>query len=217
MTRAKRVTDVCGSLAGLLALAPLFLLVGITIAIEGRGGPVFFTQDRVGRDGVRFRMWKFRTMAVGAEQKGAQLTVGADPRITGVGRWLRRFKLDELPQLLNVLRGEMSLVGPRPEVPRYVELYTEAQRAVLRLVPGITDPASIRYSDEAAELARASDPERFYIDEVMPEKIRLNLEYAARATPWSDILVVLSTVGLVAGRRSRGSETARLTSSTLGA
>ena len=215
MTRTKRVMDVCGSLVGLIVLAPLFVLVGVAIAVDGRGGPVFFAQERVGRHGVGFRMWKFRTMAVDAERRGAQLTVGADPRITRVGRWLRRFKLDELPQLLNVLRGEMTLVGPRPEVPRYVALYTQAQRAVLRLVPGITDPASIRYRDEAAELARAADPERFYIDEIMPEKIRLNLEYAARATAWSDVLVVLSTVGLLAGRHSSGSEAASLTSSTL--
>lgn len=205
MTRAKRVMDVCGSLVGLIVLAPLFLLVGIAIAAEGRGGPVFFAQERVGLRGTTFRMWKFRTMVVGAERRGAQLTVGADPRITRVGRWLRRCKIDELPQLFNVLRGEMSLVGPRPEVPRYVALYTAAQRAVLELVPGITDPASIRYRDEAAELARAADPERHYIDEIMPEKIRLNLEYAAHATPWSDLLVVLSTVGLLAGRNpSRG-------------
>ena len=209
--------DVCGSVVGLIALAPLFVLVGFAIAIEGRGGPVFFAQERVGRHGVRFRMWKFRTMQVNAERRGAQLTVGDDPRITSVGRWLRRHKLDELPQLLNVLRGEMSLVGPRPEVPRYVALYTDAQRAVLRLVPGITDPASIRYRDEAAELARAAEPENFYIDEIMPEKIRLNLEYAVRATPWSDFLVVLSTMGLLASHRSSGSEPAALTRSTLGA
>jgi lipopolysaccharide/colanic/teichoic acid biosynthesis glycosyltransferase len=212
--------DVCGSLVGLIVLAPLFVLVGIAIAIDrrhGRAGSVFFGQNRVGHDGVSFRMWKFRTMVVGADSLGAQLTVGADPRITRVGRWLRRFKLDEQPQLLNVLRGEMSLVGPRPEVPRYVALYTDAQRAVLRLVPGITDPASIRYRDEATELARAADPERCYIEEIMTEKIRLNLEYAAHATPWSDVLIVLSTVGLLAGRRTSGDRAAALTGSTLGA
>jgi lipopolysaccharide/colanic/teichoic acid biosynthesis glycosyltransferase len=172
MTRAKRVMDVCGSLVGLVVLAPLFVLVGIAIAADGRdggSGSVLFAQERVGLRGARFRMWKFRTMVVDAERRGAQLTVGADPRITRVGRWLRRLKIDELPQLFNVLRGEMSLVGPRPEVPRFVALYTEAQRAVLDLVPGITDPASIRYRDEASELARAADPERCYIEEIMPE------------------------------------------------
>jgi lipopolysaccharide/colanic/teichoic acid biosynthesis glycosyltransferase len=211
--------DVCGSLVGLIALAPLFVLVGIAIAVDGRGGvaSVFFGQERVGRHGTSFRMWKFRTMVVGAERRGRQLTVGADPRITRVGRWLRRFKLDELPQLLNVLRGEMSLVGPRPEVPRFVALYSDAQRAVLDLVPGITDPASIRYRDEASELARAADPENCYIEEIMPEKIRLNLQYAAHATPCSDILIVLSTVGLLAGRRASGGSTGHLTGSTISA
>ncbi len=200
MTRAKRAMDVCGSLVGLILLAPLFVLVAVAIRLDawgGTGGPVFFAQERVGRDEVRFRMWKFRTMRVNAERYGAQLTVGADPRITRVGRWLRRSKLDELPQLFNVLLGQMSLVGPRPEVPRYVALYDHEQRAVLRLVPGITDPASIRYRDEAAVLASAADPERRYVDEIMPEKIRLNLEYAERATPLSDLLVILSTLGLV--------------------
>jgi lipopolysaccharide/colanic/teichoic acid biosynthesis glycosyltransferase len=218
MTRAKRVMDVCGSVAGIVVLAPLFVLVGIAIALDGRnggGGSVFFAQERVGLRGTTFRMWKFRTMVADAERRGAQLTVGADPRITRVGRWLRRLKLDELPQLLNVLRGEMSLVGPRPEVSRFVALYDDAQRAVLELVPGITDPASIRYRDEAAELARAADPERCYIDEIMPEKIRLNLEYATNATPWTDLLVVLSTIGLVAGRRPGGDGNAALTRSTL--
>jgi lipopolysaccharide/colanic/teichoic acid biosynthesis glycosyltransferase len=199
MTRTKRVMDVCGSLVGLVVLAPLFVLVGIAIAVDGRngGGSVFFAQERVGLRGKPFRMWKFRTMVADAERRGAQLTVGADPRITRVGRWLRRLKLDELPQLLNVLRGEMSLVGPRPEVSRFVALYDDAQRAVLELVPGITDPASIRYRDEAAELARAADPERCYIDEIMPEKIRLNLEYAERATTFEDLLVILSTLGVI--------------------
>lgn len=218
MTRTKRVMDVCGSLVGLVVLVPLFVLVSVAIAVEGRrggGGPVFFGQERVGFGGERFRMWKFRTMVVGAEQQGAQVTVGADPRITAVGRWLRRLKIDELPQLLNVLLGEMSLVGPRPEVSRYVALYTTEQRSVLRLVPGITDPASIRYRDEGTELARAADPERFYIDEIMPEKIRLNLDYAALATPWSDTMVVLSTVGLLAARNPHTSETAGLAGSTL--
>ncbi|HEX9886639.1 MAG TPA: sugar transferase, partial [Longimicrobiales bacterium] len=144
-----------------------------------------------------FRIWKFRSMAADAERTGRPLTVGDDPRVTRVGRWLRAWKLDELPQLLNVVRGEMSLVGPRPEVPRYVELYTLEQSRVLDLTPGITDPASIRYRNEAEALERADDPEAAYIDTLMPEKIRLNLEYGDVATVWSDLRVILRTLGAV--------------------
>ena len=133
-------------------------------------------------------------MVSGAEKLGGQITIGRDSRITRVGRWLRAWKLDELPQLLNVARGEMSLVGPRPEVSRYVALYNDEQRKVLDLVPGITDPASIRYRDEASVLERASDPERAYLEEVMPDKIRINLQYAERANVWSDIGVLAQTV-----------------------
>jgi lipopolysaccharide/colanic/teichoic acid biosynthesis glycosyltransferase len=158
------------------------------------GGAVFFRQVRVGRDGRLFRVWKFRTMIANAEQRGGPLTVGEDPRTTRIGRWLRRSKLDELPQLFNVLAGEMSLVGPRPEVPRYVALYSPDQRRVLDLVPGITDPASIVYRHESDLLARAPDPERHYIAVIMPEKIRINLAYAARATWWTDLVVVLDTL-----------------------
>jgi lipopolysaccharide/colanic/teichoic acid biosynthesis glycosyltransferase len=197
MSRGKRAVDIAGAAIGLLVLSPVLVLIGAVVALAD-GGPVFFRQERVGAGGRCFRMWKFRTMVVDAERRGGQLTVGRDPRVTAVGHWLRRLKLDELPQLLNVLRGEMSLVGPRPEVPRYVALYTAEQREVLRLVPGITDPASIRYRDESEELARAADPEWTYVERIMPEKIRLNLEYAARATRWSDLMVVLATVGLLA-------------------
>ena len=193
MTRLKRACDVTGALLGLAVLWPLLLVIAAAIVVRD-GKPVLFRQERVGRDGRPFRLWKFRTMTAGAEQRGRQITVGADPRITRIGRWLRAMKLDELPQLVNVLRGEMSLVGPRPEVPRYVALYTPAQRAVLALTPGITDPASLRYYDESRVLAGAADPDRLYVDEILPEKIRLNLEYAARATAWSDLGVVFATV-----------------------
>jgi lipopolysaccharide/colanic/teichoic acid biosynthesis glycosyltransferase len=138
-------------------------------------------------------MWKFRTMVVDAERRGPPLTVGADPRITPLGSWLRRHKLDELPQLVNVLRGDMTLVGPRPEVRRYVARYTPQQRRVLDLVPGMTDPASVRFRDESLLLAAAADPEVLYVHRLMPEKIRLNLDYAARATVWSDLVVILTT------------------------
>ena len=202
MTLAKRSLDVVASAAGLLLLAPVLAAVALVVR---RDGPVLFRQERVGRGGRTFRIWKFRTMVPGAEARGAALTVGGDPRITRVGAWLRRTKLDELPQLLNVLRGEMTLVGPRPEVPRYVALYTPEQRRVLELVPGITDPASVRYRDEAGELALAADPQRHYIDVVLPDKIRLNLAYAARATIASDLRILLATLGaltLVGGRRN---------------
>jgi lipopolysaccharide/colanic/teichoic acid biosynthesis glycosyltransferase len=193
MTAAKRVLDVAGATAGLLVLAPLFAVIALLVRVED-GGPAFFLQERVGYQGRVFRMWKFRTMVRDAESRGLPLTVGRDPRVTRVGAWLRRLKVDELPQLLNVLIGNMTLVGPRPEVPRYVALYDGAQRRVLGLVPGITDEASIRYSEEDALLATAADPERFYVDELMGEKIRINLEYAARATVWTDVGVILATL-----------------------
>jgi lipopolysaccharide/colanic/teichoic acid biosynthesis glycosyltransferase len=164
---------------------------------------VFFRQERVGRAGRAFRVWKFRTMVPDAERRGGALTVGDDPRTTRVGRWLRDSKVDELPQLFNVLAGEMSLVGPRPEVPRYVARYSADQRRVLDLVPGITDPASIAYSRESELLARAADPERYYVTAVMPDKIRINLTYAAHANRWTDLKVVLETLGHLRPRRGQ--------------
>jgi lipopolysaccharide/colanic/teichoic acid biosynthesis glycosyltransferase len=193
MKGTKRLFDLCWTLPGLLVLWPAFLVIAMLIKLDD-GGAVFFRQVRVGRDGRLFRVWKFRTMIANAEQRGGPLTVGEDPRTTRIGRWLRRSKLDELPQLFNVLAGEMSLVGPRPEVPRYVALYSPDQRRVLDLVPGITDPASIVYRHESDLLARAPDPERHYIAVIMPEKIRINLAYAARATWWTDLVVVLDTL-----------------------
>lgn len=202
LTRSKRAFDVAASLAGVVIASPLLLLLAIAVKVED-GGPVIFRQERVGRGGRRFRMLKFRTMVVDAESRGLRLTVGADPRITRVGQFLRRSKLDELPQLVNVIRGDMSLVGPRPEVPRYVELYSPAQRRVLDLVPGITDPASAEYVDESALLAESGDPERLYIEQIMPRKLALNLSYAEQATLSSDIAVILRTFGVIAGRRRR--------------
>jgi len=203
----KRVVDVAVSVLALVLLWPLGLLIGAAVTL-GDGGPAFFRQERVGRGGRTFRMWKFRTMIVGAERSGRHLTVGDDPRVTRVGAVLRRTKLDELPQLLNVLRGEMSLVGPRPEVPRYVAFYTAEERAVLRLTPGITDPASLRYRDESQELAASADPERTYIEHIVPEKIRLNLAYAAHATWLSDLGVIWATLRALA-RGSSGSGQSR--------
>ena len=201
MTFGKRAVDVAGAVAGLVVLSPVLAALALLVK-AGDGGPVLFRQERVGRDGRLFWMYKFRSMVQDAERGGSLLTVGGDPRITPVGRLLRRTKLDELPQLLNVLRGEMSLVGPRPEVPRYVALYTAEQRRVLALVPGITDPAATAYIDEGALLARAADPEQAYVQQIMPDKLRLNLQYAARATVLTDVAVILRTLGVIARQRA---------------
>ncbi len=202
----KRVVDVAFAALALALLWPLGLVIAAAVTL-GDGGPAFFRQERVGRGGRTFRMWKFRTMIVGAERSGRHLTVGADPRVTRVGAVLRRTKLDELPQLLNVLRGQMSMVGPRPEVRRYVAFYTAEQRAVLKLTPGITDPASLRYRDESELLAESADPERTYVEHIVPQKIRLNLAYAASATWLTDIGVIWATVRTLFARgRSRGVE-----------
>jgi lipopolysaccharide/colanic/teichoic acid biosynthesis glycosyltransferase len=179
---------------GLLLLSPLMLLVALAIKLDSPG-PVFFRQERVGRGGRLFRIHKFRTMTHRLAQQGPQLTVGADSRITRVGRWLRARRFDELPQLIDVLQGHMSLVGPRPEVPRYVAHYTAEQRAkVLSVRPGITDPASLAYKDEAAILARAADPERAYIEDVMPRKLQHAMAYAEHASAWTDLCLIARTL-----------------------
>lgn len=200
---AKRAFDLFWSILGLVVLSPLLLLVALLVKVED-GGPIFFRQVRIGRGGRPFRIWKFRTMVVDAEHRGRALTVGEDSRITRIGRHLRSTKLDEFPQLLNVVAGEMSLVGPRPEVPRYVERYSEAQRAILGLRPGITDLASIKYRHESELLGQAEDPEATYVNEVLPDKIRINLAYAAGAGVGSDFLVILATLGLFPPARIGG-------------
>ena len=172
----KRVFDIVLSALGLLILSVPGLFVAAWIAWDD-GFPVFFTQERVGKHGKRFKLLKFRSMYRNAERQG-QITVGnRDPRITPSGFWLRKYKLDELPQLLNVLKGEMSLVGPRPEVPRYVQLYSNQQRSILTIKPGITDWASIAFRHENTLLASEKDPEAFYIHTILPQKINLNLVY----------------------------------------
>lgn len=202
MTLGKRMFDLAGAVLGLLLLWPVFVLIGLLIKLDD-GGPAFFRQERVGYCGRPFRIWKFRSMGTQAKPLGLQLTVGEDPRITRTGRWLRRLKLDELPQLLNVLSGDMSLVGPRPEVPKYVALYDATQRRVLDLVPGITDIASLEYRNENEFLGNASDPETAYIERIMPAKIELNLAYAKRASVITDLVVVLSTALILFGLRRR--------------
>jgi lipopolysaccharide/colanic/teichoic acid biosynthesis glycosyltransferase len=189
----KRAFDLTFALLGLVLTSPLSVAIAVAVKLGDRG-PILFSQTRVGRYGRPFRMHKFRTMVPQAEQQGIPLTIGRDRRITRVGHWLRRTKLDELPQLWNVVKGEMSLVGPRPEVPRYVAFYTAEQRRVLEVRPGITDPASLEYFDEARVLSRVESPEAAYIRVVMPHKIALNLNYLRRRTTISDAKVVLATI-----------------------
>lgn len=189
----KRVFDLLLAATGLLVVAPLLLAVAACIWLTD-GAPVFYRQLRVGKNGRPFRIWKFRTMVRNADQLGSELTVGRDPRITRIGSWLRKTKLDELPQLWNVMVGEMSMVGPRPEVPYYVDQYTDQQRGVLELRPGITDPASVRFFDESAILGTAESSEEMYVRVIMPEKIRLNLEYARRSSLRTDLGIILSTL-----------------------
>lgn len=192
---SKRLFDLLFVIPGLLFVLPFFILFAVWIKLDSTG-PVYFRQERVGYNGRLFSIWKFRTMMKHAEKDGSQLTIGDDPRITRSGYWLRKFKIDELPQLFNVLMGDMSLVGPRPEVPVYVSLYTAEQRRILDQIPGITDPASIRYRDENRLLSQSSDAEKTYRDDIMPEKIKINLEYAANASLWSDTKVILKTIAV---------------------
>lgn len=170
-----RFFDILFSCLGLICLSPILLVIYILIKTESKG-PGLYAQKRIGKDGKPFKLLKFRTMREGSD-KGNQITIGEDERITKIGRHLRKYKLDELPQLVNVIKGEMSLVGPRPEVERYVKLYTPSQRVVLSVKPGITDYASIAFSEENIILGRAKNPEKMYINEIMPKKIEINLQY----------------------------------------
>lgn len=192
----KRAMDIVISGGALAVLWPVLLLIAVAIKIDDPG-PVFYRQVRVGRDGKEFRIFKFRTMVVDADKKGLQITVGRDNRITRMGRLLRKTKLDELAQLINVFVGEMSLVGPRPEVPKYVNLYTPYQRQVLLVRPGITDYASIAYRNENDMLEDAEDPEKMYIDVIMPDKIELNMKYLHEISPLADIRLIFSTIAAV--------------------
>lgn len=187
-----RSLDIIASLCGLVLLGPLFLLVALLIKLDSPG-PVFFRSQRVGQDGRPFRLVKFRTMVAGAARSGPGITAAGDSRVTAVGRLLRRTKLDELPQLVNVLRGEMSLVGPRPEDPRYVALYTPEQRRVLAARPGITSPASLAYRHEE-QLLVGPDWETVYVQKVMPHKLQLELDYLSRRTPLTDLGLILRTL-----------------------
>lgn len=190
---AKRLFDIISSGIGLLCLAPVFVVMAIWIKLDSRG-PVFYRQTRVGRYGRDFRIFKFRSMRVGSD-KGRQITVGErDPRITRSGYFIRRYKIDELPQLINVFLGDMSIVGPRPEVRKYVDLYSEEQRKVFQVRPGITDLASIKYRNENELLSQVDDPDTYYIDVIMPDKLAINLEYIRHQSFMGDIKIIFNTL-----------------------
>ena len=189
---SKRIFDLLVSALGLIILSPIFALIALLIRLMSPG-PVFYRARRVGQGGREFTLYKFRSMVADADRRGPGITTAGDPRVTSIGRVLRRTKLDELPQLWNVLRGDMSLVGPRPEDPRYVALYTPEQRRVLDVRPGITSLASIEYRNEEAVL-HGPDWEQHYIHEVMPAKLAIDLRYVQRATLFTDLLIILRTL-----------------------
>ena len=189
----KRLFDILASSLGLLLLGPLFLCLSIAVKVDS-SGPVFYRQIRIGRNQRSFSLFKFRSMAIGSDAKGLLTVGGRDGRITRVGYFIRKYKLDELPQLMNVLKGDMSLVGPRPEVARYVAMYSADQLRVLSVRPGITDYASIKYFSENDMLAASANPEKTYIEEIMPAKLKINLDYIDNRTMFTDIKIVLLTL-----------------------
>ena len=197
----KRLMDLVVSVVGLILLAPFFLIFAILIKLDSRG-PVFYLQERVGKEGRLFNLIKFRTMRTGSD-KAIAITVGKrDSRITTIGHFLRKFKLDELPQLINVLKGEMSLVGPRPELKKFVDLYNEEQLKVISIKPGITDFASIQFRNENELLEGKEDPIDFYIKEIMPLKLALNLNYIANQSLLTDLRIIFQTILLIFFRKS---------------
>ena len=188
----KRIFDIVASGIGLILLSPLFIILTIWIKCDSIG-PVFYKQVRVRRNNMDFQLFKFRSMRVGSDKKGLITVGGHDPRITRSGYYIRKYKLDEFPQLINVFKGDMSLVGPRPEVRKYVDMYTEEQMHVLDVRPGITDLASIRYRNENELLERVNDPDKYYVEVIMPDKLRINLEYVARHSFTFDIRLIFQT------------------------
>ena len=188
----KRIFDIVASGIGLILLSPLFVILAIWIKCDSIG-PVFYKQVRVGRNNMDFQLFKFRSMRVGSDKKGLITVGGHDPRITRSGYYIRKYKLDEFPQLINVFKGDMSLVGPRPEVRKYVDMYTEEQMHVLDVRTGITDLASIRYRNENELLERVNDPDKYYVEVIMPDKLRINLEYVARHSFTFDIRLIFQT------------------------
>ncbi|HEY0030064.1 MAG TPA: sugar transferase [Bacteroidia bacterium] len=189
----KRIFDIFFSMIGLIILLIPFIIIGLIIVFDSRGG-IFYRQVRVGKDGIDFKLLKFRTMRTDADKAGLLTVGGRDSRITRIGYYLRKYKIDELPQLINVLAGDMSLVGPRPEVRKYVEMYSADQKKVLEVKPGITDYASIEYSNENEILGKASDPEKVYIMEIMPAKLQLNLKYIHDQGIATDLKIIFRTI-----------------------
>lgn len=194
----KRIFDITASFIGLIIVSPFLILIAIAIITESKGG-IFYKQVRVGKNNSDFKLLKFRTMRPNSDKLGLLTVGGRDPRVTRVGYYLRKYKLDELPQLLNVFLGDMSLVGPRPEVRKYVELYNQEQKKVLMVKPGITDYASILYSNENELLAKSENPETLYIKEIMPHKLKLNMEYINNPGLITDFKIILKTVAKIVG------------------
>ena len=190
---AKRSLDLAASGLGLVLASPILLVAAIAVRLDS-AGPILFRQTRMGRSFRPFSIYKFRTMTVDAPERGGQITAGADPRITRSGRWLRKSKFDELPQLFNVFLGDMSLVGPRPEVPKYVEMFRDQYAAILSVRPGLTDPASVKYRNEAELLAASTDPEQEYVERILPDKIALSRDYIERATLAGDLAILFRTL-----------------------
>ena len=195
----KRIFDIFASLIVIILLLWLFIIISIWILLDSRGG-IFYKQIRVGKDGKEFYLLKFRSMQTNADKSG-QLTIGNDARVTTVGRFIRKTKIDEFPQLINILKGEMSIVGPRPEVPKYVALYNNEQRKVLQVLPGLTDYASVEYINEQKVLGEASDPEKKYVEEVMPKKLNLNLKYIEERSFGLDLKLIFKTIFLVFSKK----------------
>lgn len=192
----KRIFDICFSTVALILLLPLFLIIALLILIDSSGG-VFYRQERVGKDGIVFRIFKFRSMRINSDKKGLLTVGGKDPRVTKIGYILRKLKLDELPQFINVLLGDMSLVGPRPEVKKYVDLYNSEQLKVLSVRPGITDYASLEYFSENELLANSEDPEDTYVREIMPAKLKLNARYIQEAGLYTDLKIIGRTISKI--------------------
>lgn len=195
----KRLFDILFSFIGLVILIPFFIIVGLIIILDSKGG-IFYQQIRVGKNGKDFGLYKFRTMKPDSDKKGLLTVGGRDPRITSIGYYLRKYKLDELPQLINVLIGDMSLVGPRPEVRKYVDLYNQEQLRVLEVRPGVTDFASVQYFNENELLGKSENPEETYINEIMPAKLNLNLKYINEHNVLTDVKIILKTIGKIFGK-----------------